>query len=284
MPALLLLTDLLVNGINTISRKSYTRRFGGKGNYYFNAVAIFFAILFFIISAKGNLAFPPNLIPYAVIFGACFGICNVATLKAISCGPLALSSLFMAYSTIIPTLYGIIFLKERPNMAFFIPGLLLLIVSLFLTNKPQKGEKVSGKWLIYICIAVLSNAGCCISQTQQQVDFNEQYGSQLMILALAMALVFYIIMMLLTERKEIPELIKGGWYNAPISGIANGANNLLVMILRPLMSAAILFPLISGGGLLVTLLISLFIFKERLSKLQTAGFFLGLASVIFLSL
>jgi drug/metabolite transporter (DMT)-like permease len=169
-------------------------------------------------------------------------------------------------------------------MVFFIPGLLLLIVSLFLTNKPQKGEKISGKWLVYVSIAVLSNAGCCISQTQQQVDFNEQYGSQLMILALSMALVFYIIMMIITERKMIPTLFKGGWYNAPISGLANGANNLLVMVLRPMMSAAVLFPLISGGGLVVTLLISLFLFKERLGRVQTFGFFLGLASVILLSL
>lgn len=284
MPILLLLVDLAINGINSIARKSYTRKFGGDGNYYFNFVAIAFAIIFFIISAKGNLYFPLKLIPYAIIFGACFGICNVATLKAISCGPMALSSLFMAYSTIIPTLYGIIFLKERPNFAFFIPGLLLLLVSLFLTNKPQKGEKISGKWLFYIIVGIITNAGCCISQTQQQVDFNEQYGSQLMILALSMALIFYLIMMLATERKQIPALIKGGWYNAPISGIANGANNLLVMILRPLMSAAVLFPMISGGGLVITLLIALFIFKERLSKLQMAGFFLGLVSVIFLSL
>ena len=44
MPYLLLLADLAVNGINTVARKSYTRKFGGNGNYYFNAVAIFFAI------------------------------------------------------------------------------------------------------------------------------------------------------------------------------------------------------------------------------------------------
>lgn len=283
MSFFLLAVDLMVGGVNTVVRKSHARQFGGSGNYYFNAVAIFFAILFFIISAKGDLSFPAELIPYAVIFGICFGTCNVATLKAISCGPLALTSLFVGYSTIIPTLYGLFFLNEEVTYEFFIPGLVLLIVSLFLTNEPQS-EKISGKWVIYVLLAVVSNAGCCISQTQQQVDFKEQYGNQLMILALAMCLVFYIIMAALTERKEIPYMIRRGWYNAPISGIANGANNLLVMILRPLMSAAILFPLISGGGLIITLLISLFVFKERLSKVQLVGFFLGLGSVILLSL
>lgn len=284
MAYLLLLLDLAVNGINTISRKSYTRQLKGAGNYFFNTVAIAFAIIFFIISAKGDLGFPPQLIPYAMVFGACFGICNLAVFKAISCGPLALTSLFMAYSTIIPTLYGILFLKEQPNYAFFLPGLVLLLISLFLTNKPVKGEKISGKWLFYITIGVVTNAGCCISQTQQQVDFKEQYGSQLMILALSMVLVLYIIMMLLTERKELGKLAKNGWYNPPISGLANGANNLLVMVLRPMMSAAVLFPMISGSGLVITFLISLFIFKEKLGKLQVIGFFLGLGSVILLSL
>ncbi len=284
MPYLLLLLDLIVGGFNTVSRKSYSRRFDGRGTYYFNAVAIFFAILFFIVAAKGDLSFPPALWPYAIIFGVCFGACNVATLKAINYGPLALTSLFVSFSTIIPTFYGIFFLQEVPKWQFFIPGLVLLMVSLFFTNKPQKGEKITAKWLIYVLIAVLSNAGCCISQTQQQVDFKEQYGNQLMILALAMVLIFYIIMALILERKELPTLIKGGWYNPPISGMANGANNLLVMMLRPMLGAALLFPLLSGGGLVITFLISLFIFKEKLGRSQLLGFFLGLASVILLSL
>lgn len=283
MPYLLLALDLVINGINSIARKKYSLRFNGKGVYFFNAVAILFAILFFLISSKGDLHFPPALWPYAMIFGACFGICNVATLAAISSGPLALTSLFLSYSTLIPTIYGF-FLGERPDLRLFIPGLALLMVSLFLTNKPQKGEKISSKWLVFILIACITNGGCSISQTAQQVAFNEQYGNELMILALSMVLVVYIVLALLIERKEIPALLKDGWYNAPVSGIANGANNFLVMLLRPMLGATILFPLISGGGLVVTLLISLFIFKEKLSRTQMIGFFLGLASVILLSL
>ena len=283
MPYLLLALDLVINGINSIARKNYSLRFNGKGVYFFNAVAILFSILFFLISAGGNLHFSWPLLPYAIIFGICFGLCNIATLSAINYGPLALTSLFVSYSTLIPTIHGF-FLGERPNLKLFIPGLALFMLSLLLTNKPTKGEKISGKWLFYVLLAVVTNAGCSISQTQQQVDFHEQYGNELMILALTIAEVFYIIMMLLTERKELATLFKGGWYNPPISGIANGANNYLVMLLRPMLGATILFPLISGGGLLISLLLSLFIFKEKLSKLQMVGFFVGLGAVILLSL
>jgi uncharacterized membrane protein len=129
---------------NTISRKSYTRQLKGAGNYFFNTVAIAFAIIFFIISAKGDLEFPPQLIPYAMVFGACFGICNLAVFKAISCGPLALTSLFMAYSTIIPTLYGILFLKEHLTVlsAVGIAAILLAVVLLGLAeNKATEKTK-----------------------------------------------------------------------------------------------------------------------------------------------
>ncbi len=65
---------------------------------------------------------------------------------------------------------------------------------------------------------------------------------------------------------------------------ANGLVNLLVLYLNGRMSASILFPLISGGSMVLILLWSLLVRKERFSARQTVGFLLGILSIVLLNL
>ena len=60
--------------------------------------------------------------------------------------------------------------------------------------------------------------------------------------------------------------------------------NLLVMILSAAMSVSVMFPLISAGGIVVTFLISFFIYRENLSKKQYAGLAVGILAILFLSI
>ncbi len=78
--------------------------------------------------------------------------------------------------------------------------------------------------------------------------------------------------------------IKAGWKEAILCGLANAIVNMLVMVLSGTMPASLLFPLISGGGILITHLVARFYYKEKLSKIQTLGFVIGLASVILLNI
>lgn len=58
-------------------------------------------------------------------------------------------------------------------------------------------------------------------------------------------------------------------------GIANGIVNLLVMMLTALIPTAILFPSISGGGIVLGFVLAVFAYKEKLSMLQVIGYFIG---------
>ena len=284
LSTLLILLDISVSSTQTFFRKPFTTRFGGKGVYLFNAFAAVAAIAFFIVSA-GKLAWEPGILPYAIGFGISYAVSTVCSLLAISCGPISLSSLIMAASTLIPTFYGLLFLKEEVRLATFLPGLILLMLSLLVANKPQKGEKISGKWLFFAVLAAVGNGGCTIFQTAQQVAFKEQYGNEMMILALLFVLVVSALLTLLpAERKEIKSHLKHAWYGGLACGALNGANNLLVMILRPMVGAAVLFPVLTGGGLIAAYLISTLAYKEKLSALQTAGFVLGIGAVVLLKL
>jgi multidrug transporter EmrE-like cation transporter len=47
---------------------------------------------------------------------------------------------------------------------------------------------------------------------------------------------------------------------------------------------SILFPCVSGGGMIITYVVSRVLFKEKMTRAQTVGFFVSVASVVFLNL
>ena len=49
-------------------------------------------------------------------------------------------------------------------------------------------------------------------------------------------------------------------------------------------SKSLMFPLISAGGIVLTWIISLFFYKEKLTLKQNIGMVLGVISIVFLNL
>jgi len=91
-------------------------------------------------------------------------------------------------------------------------------------------------------------------------------------------------MMLTQERKDMKAFVKLGTVKGIGCGIANGIVNLLVMVLLGTMPASVVFPLITGGSIVFTYVVSRTLFHEKLSKRQTIGFILGVISVVLLNL
>ena len=270
-----------VSGQNIV-KKPYTQKMGGSGVYFFNAIISAAALLFFAVTAT-KLDFDLSFIPYSIGFAASYAIATVFLVLAIAYGSLSLTSLFFSYSLMIPTLYGLVFLKDDISVGFIL-GLALLVVSLFLVNKNNKKAKFSFKWIICVILAFLGNGMCTVVQNMQQVAFDGAYKNEFMIVALAIVALVMSIMSLIKERKAMKVYAKAGWHWALICGLLNGMVNLFVMILSRSMPVSVMFPLISAGGLVVTYLVSRFVYKESLTKLQFVGFILGLAAVVFLNI
>ena len=67
-------------------------------------------------------------------------------------------------------------------------------------------------------------------------------------------------------------------------GLANGVVNYLVMVLTGMIPNAILFPSISAGGILLGFVAAVFVYREKLTKTQLAGYFIGVLATLFLNL
>jgi drug/metabolite transporter (DMT)-like permease len=67
-----------------------------------------------------------------------------------------------------------------------------------------------------------------------------------------------------------------------VSGVCGAVNNKLNLYLSGVIDSVVFFPVVNGGGLVLTTLASLLIFKERLRTKQWIGILFGIASVLCL--
>ena len=282
MQYLYLLLIILGVSFQNIIKKPYAKKTGGRGASTFSLILSLSALIFFIVTTNG-FTLDVGIIPYSILFAASYICATVFALMAIACGSLSLTALLISYSLILPTAYGLIFLNDSTS-AGLVPGLILLAVSLFLTNAKREKSEISIKWIIFAVLASVGNGMCSVSQKMQQVKFNGAYKNEFMIAALVIVVLFFALYSIIKDKREIKKYIKLGWKEGVFCGLANALVNLLVMVLSATMPASLLFPLISGCGILITHLVARFYYKENLSKIQTVGFVFGLVSVILLNI
>ncbi len=273
-----------VSGQN-ISKKPFTQKAKGKGVFFFGALVSLTAMLFFVLTAK-NLDFQLSYLPYSIGFAAAYATSTLCIVLAIRHGSLSLTSLFVSYSLMLPTFYGLIFLSDPIGIGLF-PGIFLLALSLILIRekKEEKEErKINPKWLLFVCLAFIGNGMCSVVQKMQQMASGGKGKSEFMIIALGIDAVILLLFSLLKERKDFSAFIKAAPLPALIGGALNGMVNLFVMILSARMPVSVMFPLISAGGILVTFLVALIYYREKFTKTQLLGYLCGVISVVFLNI
>jgi drug/metabolite transporter (DMT)-like permease len=281
MNALFLVITVISLTVQSVFKKAYL---GKKSSVFlFNSLTGLAAAAVFFVFAKGKFDFCAEIFPYIISFAVCFIVCMFSSFMAIKTGSLALTSLVISYSLVIPTLYGIIFRKDPTNLLFYI-GISLLILSLFLVNFEKGEKKITKKWLIFIVIAFFCNGLCSTIQSSQQIKHQGLYKSEFMFTVYMCLAVIMAITSLIREKKSKEEYLNKYNLFAILSGVANGVTNLFVMVLSTRMPTSVLFPIISAGSILATAAISFFVYKERFSKLQILGILMGTASIVCLNI
>ena len=292
--------------VQNVLKKAYNNKLVNGGAFVFNALTVLSACAFFFVTAEHPLSFNLEMLPYSLGFAACYSIAAIFSMLAIREGSLSITSLALSYSLLIPTVFGLIFYGDEASVFLFI-GIALLIVSILLINNSPKqaksdstaqaestsipstevtgsgGVKFTLRWLIFVLLSFLSNGFCT---TIQNAYAKSATGSknEFMIIALLTVFLVLVCAVAVSEKDKIKPSLKGGWYLMVICGIANGVVNLFVILLSPLMDSSVMFPLISAGGIVLTSLVSIFFYKEKLTVRQYVGMVLGIASIVFLNI
>lgn len=291
MQYILLFCAVVFLSSQKIISKQYNVKTEKSDSFLFSSFSVLSAFLFFLVSAfiehGASFSFNAKILPYSLGFAVTYSAAVIGTFYAIRLGSLAVSSLISAYSLLIPTLYGVIFLRDD----FSVPGIILLMISIFFINKPSKNSTVrfTAKWVLALIFCFLGNGLCSAVQKMQQVAFEGQsytYKSEFMVVALAMSFVIIFTVWLISVKFKLPQkgVVKNCLLFGVPHGLSNGITNLLVVTLAGCMPAALLYPTISAGDIAIGFVIAVFVYKEKLSNLQYLGYALGVAAIILLNL
>ena len=285
MPIILIILCTVTVTVQQVFKKQYSLRCEG-GNYFFSASVSFFALLFFLFT-PGKIRLSTDILPYSVGFAAVFAMATVYSVLALKIGSLAITSLVLSYSLIIPTLYGFLFLDEKIT-PFKCGGILLLLISIFLirseTKESDKTNKPTVKWIIYVLTAFVSNGMCSVVQNAQQRKFEGTQNSNFMILALIISTAVLLVLSLIFERNTILNVLKKGTVLSTACGICNGATNYLVMVIIAMVASSVFFPVLSAGQLVLTFAISVLMYKEKFIPRQIVGLGCGILSLVLLNI
>ena len=289
--ALLLLAQITAMTIPSVFKKNFKK----DTPNYFSLISLCGYLLFFLVvliikNGFDFSGFETNLLQYALPFGACFALSTLFSKLALDEGDLSLTSLFISFSLILPTLYGVIFLGDSIDLIFWI-ALVLFLVSLVVVNvdfsKTAKRKPVTFKWVLYVLGASIPNGFCSIFQTAQQNAYNGTHGDESMIISLLLAMtILFVATFATNERKLVKSATKSALLLGSPTGVLIGLNNFLVMLLvgQKLLPVSILFPLISGGGLILSFLLGRFIYKEKYKLQQYFGILCGFVSIILFNI
>lgn len=292
MEYLYLLICIAILPAENVLKKVAGKRCPYGSTFFTMLMALSSAALFTVIAlCQGGFSYEWAVLPYSAAFGIGYAVCVLMGVWAFSLGSMALTALIISYSLMIPTLYGIIF-KSEPAGALKIVGLALLAVSLFLVNAPSKKaadgtEKTvnfSFKWLVCAFLAFAINGAISIVQAEQQLRFNKGYRSEFMVVALVMGALCLLPLAIKKEGAHVKECLRMSAPHAVACGVLNGVLNLLVMVTTLMIPKSLFFPLLSGGSMIASYLISVFVYKERFTWVQNTGILCGVASLILLNL
>ncbi len=284
MNALILIIIILAVTFQQVFQKIYNNRVTG-GAYTFAAAASLCAVPVFLIASGGQFSYTPDLLIYSILFAVSYAVAVAFNLLAISAGPLSLTALIVQYALCVPAIYGLAVLGE-PITVWLIVGILLLCISLIFINLEKKGEekKITLKWGIFALLAFIGNGCCSTVGKVQQINCEGRGKSEFMIVALLIASAALFIAAIFAERKAIAPSLKKGFIWCLLFGIANGMSNLLALVMATRMPASVLYPLISAGGIVAAIAVSVTVYREKLSKSQIFGVLLGILAIIAFNL
>ena len=286
MPYLYLITAVICSSSVSIASGFFTRKTAGKkgGNAFFLCVELGVIFLLWAIAYALNFSFEPSVLIYSVLFGVFFVMATTGNINAISHGSVALTSLVNQSSMLLVSVWGLLLWGETFTLETGV-GLVLVLVALWLCLNPTSGgTKINVKWLVFATMLLVGNAGASIVQRNQQMAFGGMHGNMLMFFAVMIATGFCLIRFLRSDRTDAGAMLRGGVVWPMIAGVANMLMNVVVMLLATTtLPASLIYPTISIGGLMLSVLFSRFVFKEHLSPMQWVGIGLGVIATAILA-
>ena len=247
----------------------------------FNGIIYFFASFIF---AYAFMCSPP-VIAFSWLFGLLTGIFQLCYIQAMRCGNISLTVLIVNSGMMIPILVSALFFDEQFGI-LKLSGILAIHISLFL-NTQKNMIKLNLKWLLFALSAFLANG--CLAVCQQifgksvWCDERVSFVAWSYLLATIISFIMYFIFSSKQKRSEFKMnrfALTYGFLTGVILGIFQILNTKAIATI----DAGLLFPVYNGGTLVLTTIMGVFLFKDKLTRKQIASIIVGIIGIILINL
>ena len=254
--------------------------------FLFNIISGFASCVTLLLMS-GKLTAPSIFtILLAILFGLITLLMQLAYMKALSCGAMSYSVLFLSCGMIIPTIIGSIIWKE-PVDIFQILGVILLILVFYFSANPKKDEKITATWLIYAIASFLFSGIIGLLQKVHQTSIHVIEINEFLIIAFITVMILSGVMYFWQTSHNLVlrsfRLRSSASVNAMIVGVCVGIVNKLNLYLSGQMPSIIFFPLVNGGLIILSAIVSILFFKEKMRKIQYISILVGVIAIALIS-
>jgi len=243
--------------------------------YRFNMIMYAVCIALFGIAVLGGKV-SVFTIALGLLFGVVTALSNFYKMRALTAGPMHITLLVTTSSMIIPTMSGVFFGEKFSLLKLIF--VVLLIGFIYLSFNKTDDKKTNKKWFLFCVLAFLFQGSIGVLQKIHQ--FSEYKGelNGFLFVAFICSLVYSRI----RTGKSYRELgfRKKHIMFAIVCGVCTYIMNFLNLKLSGLLPSQLFFPLVNGSAIVLSSLMSVLIFKEKLSKKQLIGLCGGIVSLI----
>lgn len=288
---LLLISSMSANLFGGIIKKHINDKYENNMFSYqlYNCiVSIVSAVVLLLMS--DDLSFSVFTVVTALVFGLLTLTQQISNLLALKNGPFSYTTVIISLSTLIPTLSGQFFGDESLNVFQYIGIAFLIICFILSVDFSGKKDRLSVRWLIYSVIAFFCTGFIGVMQKIHQSSSHKTELDAFLIISFIFSFMCSLVWCLISvrnrgnyregNRKSI--LLIFPIFLIILSGVFVALNNKFNLYLSGVIPSAIFFPVVNGGGLILSTLAALILFKEKLNLKQKFGLVAGILSVLLL--
>lgn len=286
----------------------------GSDNYKINLLIYSVSIVFLVgIGLIKGLHVTLFTVLLGILLGVAMALSSIFKLSALRCGSMSFTVLIITASMIIPAFSGKVIWDEPLSIWKVIGTVMMLVAAYFSTEKQASAEKKkqSTKWLIFSFLAFLCQGIIGVTQKfQQKATYKGSTPADQMAVFLIVAfisatllcLVSYLITRAREKKQECAVVCKETGNTIESVNAQDGISPKVVILctcvcavfitfmhninlyLSGVLPSAFLFPVQNGGTTMVSVIVAMTLFREKISGRRIIGFCIALAALIILAL
>lgn len=256
-----------------------------------NSPIFFFNLVVYGIAALLQLSFfgIPNFTLWTVLPAAAYALScyfmQLFLMKSMAIGSMALSSLFCMYGMLIPTVAGPIFFGESFSIWQGVGILLMVLAIYFSADVKATDSSFSKKWLVFALLTLFFSGMVGLFEKVHQTGPDKaDIHSFLSFAFIIIALLNAITLPFVRKRETNPPSFKNGLIIAILSGLVAVIYSRINLTLAGALDTMIYYPISNGGAVILTLIVSVLLFREPLRRNHILCIAGGTAAILLLGM